>query len=221
MIRNQFFHLRRLREPEYRHLWLLTFWAVFGLWFLLTERFLPRDYHLVTCPLDARIPFCEWFVIPYVLWYGFVAAPVLVLLLTDVPAFRRMMYYIIITYGVVMVVYLVYPTCLNLRSTVFPRDNLPTRLVQLLYRVDTPANVCPSLHVVGSIAAALGLLEVPRLHRWRWAVITLALLISISTLFIKQHSLVDVATAVLLCAAAYPLVYRRKKTAAAPECRLS
>lgn len=211
MVNYRGFRLKKINEPEYRHLWLLSFWAVFGLWFFLAEWVFPTNYHVVSCRLDAAIPFCEWFVIPYVLWFGFVAAPVLLLLLTDIPAFRRLMHHIIITYSMITVIYVLYPTCQNLRPVVFPRDNFLTRMVQFLYQVDTPTNVCPSLHVVGSMVAARGLIEVKQLRRWGGGIYALALLISISTVLIKQHSLVDVVLALVLYGATYPMVYCRRK----------
>ena len=199
-----------INSPEFRHLFLLLFWAVFGIFFASVERLFPRDYHQpVWCPLDDKIPFCEWFMIPYMFWFVFLVGMNAYLLLFDIPAFRRFMYFVMITYGVTMVVYLIWPTCQELRPTEFPRDNFMTRFVAGFYEFDTNTNVCPSLHVVGSLAVAFGAWDTPRFRKplWKIAFMGMALLISFSTVFVKQHSIIDVIWAFVLCIAAYIAVY--------------
>ena len=202
--------LNNLNSPEFRHLWLLLFWPVFGLLFAAVE-FDPfhRSFAPVSCALDSRIPFCEWFLIPYLFWFVFLIGMHLYLLLFDVPAFRRFLYYIMLTYGITMVVYLIYPTCQNLRPETFARDNVLTRLMTAFYAFDTNTNVCPSLHVVGSMAVAFAAWDTPRFRtpEWRTVFMATALLISVSTVFVKQHSVVDVFWAWVVCLAAYVVVY--------------
>lgn len=206
---------KNLNSPEFRHLWLLVFWPAFGLLFAAVEYdvFHPV-YHPVWCPLDDWIPVCEWFMIPYLFWFVFLVGMHVYLLLEDIPAFRRFMAYLMITYGVTMAVYLIYPTCQNLRPTEFPRDNVLTRMMAGFYAFDTNTNVCPSLHVVGSMAVAFAAWDTPRFRTpvWRTVFLTAALLISVSTIFVKQHSILDVAWAQLLCWGAYAVVYVLPKT---------
>lgn len=199
-----------IASPEFRHLFLLLFWVVFGIFFASVERLFPRDYYQpVWCPLDDKIPFCEWFIIPYMFWFVFLIGMHAYLLLFDVPAFRRFMYFIMITYSVTMAVYLIWPTCQELRPTEFPRDNFLTRFIAGFYEFDTNTNVCPSLHVVGSMAVAFAAWDTPRFQKplWRAAFMGTALLISFATVFIKQHSIIDVLWAFVLCGAAYVAVY--------------
>ena len=53
-----------------------------------------------------------------------------------------------------MAVYILYPSIQNLRPTEFPRDNLLTDGIRLLYAFDTNTGVCPSLHCAYSIGIA-------------------------------------------------------------------
>ena len=197
-------------RKQNRHLWLLLFWPIYGVCFFLLERVAPAtEYFPMYVPLDDWIPFCEWFVIPYTIWYGFMAAMHIYLLLTDIPAFKRMMWFFIVTFGVATLIFAVYPTSQELRPEVFPRDNLLSRFVNLYYMVDTNTNVCPSLHCVGSLAVALAAFDAKRLNGLWKAVITLtAVLICLSTIFMKQHSIVDVFWGLVLSLAGYLLVYR-------------
>ena len=205
---------RRLRfsnvtDPAYRHILLLLYWPVHGLVFLLLERGgLIRQYYTVQCALDGRIPFNEWFFIPYLFWFVYLAGALVLTFFYDVPSFRRMMRFIILTYGITLVIYILWPTRQMLRPAVFPRDNPLTRFAAWFYTFDTNTNVCPSIHVLGAVAVSVGLWDCGRFARpgWRLAFGAMTALICVSTLFVKQHSVLDVLAAAGLSALAMPLV---------------
>lgn len=199
-----------LNTPEFRHLWLLLFWPLFGIAFASLERLIPRDYyHPVWCPLDDGIPFCEWFMIPYMFWFVFLVGMHIYLLLFDTKAFRRFMYFTMVTYIPTVIIYIFFPTCQNLRPDSFARDNFLTRFIAGFYEFDTNTNVMPSLHVVGSLAVAFAAWDTERFRTplWRTVFMGTALLISVSTVFVKQHSVIDVFAAMVLCAVGYLIVY--------------
>lgn len=205
------FRFSKLNTDEFRHLKLLIFWPIFGLLFTFVERFYNVEhYYSMHCPLDDMIPFCEWFLIPYLLWFVYLIGTIVYTFFFDVAAFKRMMYFIIITYSITMLIYLVFPTCQDLRPTQFARDNVLTRFVAWFYNFDTNTNVCPSIHVLGSIAAMLGLCDCRRLQnpKLKLLFILLCVLICISTVFMKQHSVLDVLAALPLCVIAYPICYK-------------
>lgn len=208
-------HLRLndLRREEYAHLKLLLYWPVFGAVFYYLEWLQPqRDYHVMYCAADDLIPFCELFLIPYLFWFLFLIGMHLYTLLYDVASFRKMMRFIIVTYTAALVLFILFPTCQQLRPAVFPRDNVLTRAMAAFYHCDTSTNVCPSLHVVGSLAVVFAAWHSHGFRkRWRRAAVTLTgVLISISTVFLKQHSVIDLAAALAICGAAYLWCYRRE-----------
>lgn len=208
------FRLHRINEEPYRHAWLLLFWPVFGLLFGFVERYYPvQSYHAMHCAMDDIIPFNELFLIPYLFWFIYLAGTVAFLFFYDSKAFRRMMYFTIFTYTVTMAVYFLFPTCQELRPLEFARDNFLTRFMAAFYAFDTNTNVCPSLHVIGSVVAMLGGLHCKWLQSrgWRIFYVVSALLISVSTVFLKQHSLLDVLWAIPLCLVGWLLIYVRKK----------
>ena len=62
--------LTNINSPEYRHLLLLLGWVGYFILYALTENLIPAEKgYPVHCALDDVVPFCEWFVIPYVSWY--------------------------------------------------------------------------------------------------------------------------------------------------------
>ena len=202
------FRFSRLNTPEFSHVWLLLYWPLFGLGFSYVERFYPVAHYInMHCALDDLIPFNEWFLIPYLFWFVYLIGAVAYTFFFDVPGFRRMMRFVMITYSVTLIIYFLFPTCQMLRPEVFPRDNALTRFIAGFYVFDTNTNVCPSIHVLGSVAAMLGLCDCRRLQnpKLKLLFILLCVLICISTVFMKQHSVLDVLAALPLCVIAYPI----------------
>lgn len=200
----------KLNTEEYSHLKLLLYWPIYGLMFYFVERvYNPGGYIVMHCALDDAIPFCEYFLIPYLFWFVYLIGTLAYTLFLDRDGFRRMMWFIILTYSVTLLIYLLFPTCQHLRPHTFARDNPFTRFVAYFYRFDTNTNVCPSLHVIGSFAACFALWNTERFSSksWRAANVVCCVLICISTVFMKQHSVLDVAAALPLCLGGYVLCY--------------
>lgn len=201
------------KEPRFRHVKLLLFWPLFGLLFAAVERiWVGRVYTPVRCPLDDLIPFCEWFLIPYLFWFVFLVGMLTYGFFFDTENFTAMMRFVIITYSVTMLIYLVFPTMQELRPAVFPRDNPLTRFIRAYYAFDTNTNVCPSLHVIGSFAAMYAGWNSRHFSAGWWRILfgLLCAAISLSTVFVKQHSALDILLALPLCLAAYPLSFGRR-----------
>ena len=75
--------------------------------------------------------------------------------------------------------------------------------MQSLYRTDTPMNVCPSIHVFNSVTLMLAYyrtrcFDAPRLRWMRPAAAVLCVSIALSTMLLKQHSVIDVVFGMLL-----------------------
>lgn len=205
--------LYNINTPEFSHLKLLWSWVGYLILFVLTENLIPAEACTpIHCWLDDVVPFCEWFIIPYVLWYLLIVGSLLYFLLYNVQNFKNLQTYIIINQIVAMAVYILFPNRQDLRPEVFPRDNVLTRLVGLIYSVDTNTGVCPSLHVAYSIGiASTWLREKSAGKGWKGFICLLAGLICISVAFVKQHSVADIFAAIPVCLLAEWIVFFRKK----------
>lgn len=203
------FRLSKLNDPQFSHLKLLFGWVGYFVLYFLTENLIPAEAcYPVHCWLDDVIPFCELFVIPYVFWYGLIVFSLLHFMLYDPSSFRKLMTFIIVTQVTAMVIYIVFPTRQDLRPDEFLRDNLLTRIMGLIYTFDTNTGVCPSLHVAYSIGIASVWWKKEDVKKgWKWFVVAAAVLISISTAFVKQHSVVDIFAALPVCLLAEGIVY--------------
>ena len=74
----------------YRHaLPLIIYGIVYLLWFGHLEKTVTSHYRVIHVALDDYIPFCEIFVVPYLLWFAYVAAVVLYFFFKDKDDYLR------------------------------------------------------------------------------------------------------------------------------------
>lgn len=205
------FSLERLNEPRFSHLKLLGGWIVYFALYFITENLIPPERcHPVHCALDDLIPFNEFFVIFYVGWYFLVFGALTYTLFYDVPAFRKLQTFIMITQAVAMLCYILWPSRQDLRPEVFPRQNILTDIIQFIYSFDTNTGVCPSLHAAYSLGIlSVGLKDKSLSTGWKAALTFLVIMICLAVCFVKQHSAVDVFTALPVSLLAEILVYGR------------
>ena len=57
---------------KYRHAWVLLYGLIYMPWFCYLEK-RQTIHYLIHSPLDDCIPFVEYFIIPYLLWFVFLA----------------------------------------------------------------------------------------------------------------------------------------------------
>lgn len=190
---------------------LLLFWPIFGMLFFCLEKIWIREqYFSMYCFLDDIIPFCEYFVIPYMFWFVFLAGIHIYTFFFEMKSFEKLMQFIIITYSIALLIYIVFPNKQLLRPSSFENNNMLTQFMISFYRFDTNTNVCPSLHVVGSVAVMLSAWNSEKFKIYSWKIIfaIITFFISISTVFLKQHSIIDVIIAIIICIITNNIVYR-------------
>ena len=199
---------------KYKHgLPVLIYAAIYLTWFFLLESRVPSSYTIIHTKLDNKIPFCEYFVIPYYIWFLYVFVAVGIAFFKDKEAYDKSLVFLMTGMTVFLLVSTFFPNGHNLRPRNLTEDNMCLRLVKAIYRADTPTNLWPSIHVYNSIGCHLCILNIKNLKH-KGAVRNLSLLISVSiilsTMFIKQHSTFDVFTAFLMAGLMAILVYRQE-----------
>ncbi len=195
---------------RYRHGWILSYLIIYQMWFIYVERTVTRRFHIVHTVVDDYIPFVEVFIVPYLLWFGYVAFAIAWFFFKDVQDYYKLCTFLFVGMTVFLVVSTVYPNGHYLRPRVFERDNIFISLVQGLYMVDTPTNLFPSIHVYNSIGVQLAVMNSEKLKEKKWVQwISFILMSSIiaSTMFLKQHSVFDVITGCVMGLIMYTLVY--------------
>ncbi len=202
--------LNNINSSRFRHVKLLLYWPVYGMLFVFVERFYHVDSYFSThCALDDLIPFSEWFLIPYLFWFVALVGMHLYLLMYDIDGFQKFMKFVIISWTLSIVIFLVFPTCQDLRPDVLPRNNLLSRCVRVLYLADTNTNVFPSVHVIGAVAISIAGWNSRHFATPGWRILFSIItgLICLSTVFLKQHSVIDVLGAVPVCVISYFFSY--------------
>lgn len=203
---------------KYKHgLVILAYAIVYMTLFGYLEQKPVRGFHVIDTVFDSHIPFCEYFIVPYLLWFPYQVVTVLYFIFINKN--KKEYYQLILNMMMGMTIFLIvsyiYPNVLHLRPSEFPRENVFTDMVRWLYRTDTPTNVLPSIHVFNSLAVHMSLTncEALRDHKGvRYGSLVLTLLIILSTMFLKQHSVIDVCCGATLALFGYLFFYPQKST---------
>jgi len=199
----------RFRRPG-REAWLLLYYIVYIGAFILAEKLITTGYWVSWCPLDDRIPFVKEFVLVYVLWYPLMVGMTFYLLFTDRRAFVRYAAAVIAGLSASVIIFFIFPSGQEMRPASLPGNDLCSALLRGIYAADTNTNVLPSMHVVGTLAAMAAAWDAPSVsHPVRWSILALGVLINLSTVLVKQHSVLDIFAGVILFLPIWLLVYRR------------
>lgn len=193
-----------------RHALLLLYFPVYLAVFYYLEHTTPNKIHILNCTLDSYIPFLEIFIVPYLLWFAFMGVAGVYFFFREKESFCKLMYFGMIGMTVFLIVSYFYPNGLELRPETFARDNIFVELTKFVYRMDTATNVLPSIHVFNSVAVCVAVYNSKKLKDKKAicnGTLILTVLIILSTMFVKQHSVVDVLSALLLSCISWELVY--------------
>ncbi len=197
------FRLKKVCEPQFNHLLFLLGWVVYFALYYLTENLIPIEKCVpVHGKLDDIIPFCEYFVIPYVGWYVLIVFSLLYFALYNPKNFKTLMTFIIVTQMVAMVIYIAFPNRQDLRPDLdtLGRRNFFTWVMEIIYTFDTSTGVCPSLHVAYSIGIASTWLKEKGASKYtKIFIVVFCFFVCISVAFVKQHSVVDIYAAIPVC----------------------
>lgn len=186
--------------------------AVYLLWFFWLEQRVTvvTGYHVIHVGMDDYIPFVPYFIVPYLLWFPYVLGSWLYIYRTDKDTCRKMSMFLFLGMFTALFICTIYPNGTRFRPVVDANQNVFCALVAWLYRTDTPTNVLPSIHVFNSIGVQIAVMRAKTLrsHRGiRLASLCLCVLICLSTMFLKQHSCLDVFVACMMAYIIYTAVY--------------
>lgn len=174
--------------------------AVQGITYLLVQH-TRRPVHDMARPIDGRIPLKPQFILIYVLWYPLLVAFPLSLYYYgggEGGLYQAYILSIIVDIIISLLVYWFYPTSFT-RPNV-PQDTLSGRILSVMYIIDYKGlNCMPSMHCSQCFIIlyyAFSCTEMADGLRVLFA--GLASAIVVSTVFTKQHVLLDVISALVL-----------------------
>lgn len=199
---------------KYKHGYILSYFFIYLIWFTYLEKTVTETsgFTPIESKLDAYIPFNELFVIPYFLWFIYIFITVAYFFLTSKQDFYKCCAFLFTGMTICLIIYTIWPNGHNLNADLdsLGRDNILIDIMRRLYGFDTSTNVFPSIHVYNSIGAFIAISKSEALRKLTWLKITVFLLtvsICLSTVFLKQHSVLDIFGAVALGIVMYVVVY--------------
>lgn len=204
--------LTKSAYKKYTHFLSLTIFLFLTLWFAyLKKTIVPK--HIMYSYIDSKIPFIEEFVLAYYFWFAYMAIGFLYLGFSSKKDFYRLELFLSLGMTISFIIFIIYP------NSQFPRPIVPGRdvfswLVNFIYNHDGTNNVFPSIHVCNSIGVHIALVNCYKL-RDKFLIKSLSfivtLLICASTVFIKQHSIIDFVGGVILATIIYICIYQTPK----------
>lgn len=197
---------------KYKHAWVFIYMIPYLLWYFGLQQWRQQVVFIdVYTSIDKMIPFVPLFIWPYIYWYLFVVATVLYLFFTNKSDFYKNVAFLFIGMTICLIIFSIYPTSFNHRPASWNADPITSFFISNIYAADKCQNVFPSIHVYNSIGCAIAIIKHEGFKDKKGihviAVIS-AILISLSTMFIKQHSILDALSASLLAVIMYVLVYK-------------
>ena len=194
---------------------ILEVYAVYLVWFFAMEKIPNRNYHIVYSKLDDYIPFYKPAILMYSSWFLMLVIPFVYLLKRK--SYDNM-YNIIIPMFLAMyislIIYVIYPTALDIRVTDITGNDICSWIIRKIQGIDAPNNVCPSIHVSTTVIIYNQFRKILKDNKKSKAFFLLwSVGICISTMLVKQHSIIDVVCGIIL-AHAILFVFNKKQNTA-------
>lgn len=183
---------------------LLYYTWLYLCYFTLLEHSIRVPELVLHCRLDDLIPFCKYAIVPYYLWFAWIVGTFVYMLLR---APREEFWRFCLPFCVGQLLALTFcalvPNGVRLRPRTVPGNDIFAQLVRGLYRADTATNVFPSIHVLDAVTLDIAYHRSSCFddQRRRWVRVgarVLDLSIILSTLLLKQHSVLDALAGVAL-----------------------
>lgn len=196
---------------KYKHAWILSYFIIYMVWFVFLENRTSVSYYPIHIGLDDMIPFCEYFIIPYILWFAYIAVTIIYFFFVNKQDYYKCCAFLFIGMTICLIIYTFFPNQQNLRPILFERQNIFVDIVQIIYNADTSTNVCPSIHVLNSLGVFISIIESESLRKNKVICAgsgVLTVLICLSTVFLKQHSVIDGLCALGLAIVLYAFIYK-------------
>ncbi len=180
---------------------VVRFSALYLLGFAFIEHRQVRPY-IIHTRWDDMIPFCEYFIVPYLLWFAYITVCLIWfgMFQSSQREYQALTRNLAFGCTVFLIISVLFPNGQNLRP-MLAGDNVFQQLVLRLYRTDTSTNIFPSVHVFNSVACCSAVLRNQRLRSLpvvSGSTVVLTVSIILATVFLKQHTVVDVFGALVL-----------------------
>ncbi|MEE1002472.1 MAG: phosphatase PAP2 family protein [Acutalibacteraceae bacterium] len=151
-------------------------------------------------PLDYAIPFIPGWIIVYFGCYISWAAFYIIACRESKKACFDFVTAEVIAKMIALVVFIVFPTEMVERGDFEQTlgNGLLDKITAFMFNCDRPINLFPSIHCLASWIGFRGVAMCKKVPLWvKWFAFVLAILVFLSTLFVKQHYIIDIFGGIL------------------------
>lgn len=166
----------------------------------------PGESVVLATKIDKFIPFLPVFILPYIIWYAFILGYLIYFWYKDVRVYLNTLSVVVLGELVCFIIYLYFQT--TVPRPVLSGEGVLIDLVRMIYSHDQPYNAFPSIHVLTTFAIVLGYINIKNKDVFHsFFVPVMGSLIIVSTLFVKQHYVLDVVGSVFLTSFFHVMVF--------------
>lgn len=158
---------------------------------------LHRTHYSLVTVLDEHIPLVPFFVLFYVLAYVQWVVGFCLIARESRAVCYRVIAGEILAKLCCLILFLLIPTAIDRPE--ITGGGVWNALLRLIYRLDRPVTLFPSIHCLESWFCFRGALYLKKTPRWYpWPTLVMTLLVCASTVLVKQHLVLDIPAALLV-----------------------
>lgn len=168
---------------------LAIFLAVKSLYIPLNKR---KSKYYLKIRLDNRIPFLPIFIVPYLGYFVWIVYSIFLLWRTEYLNKYFISY--IVSYLIAGLFWYFYPN--GVKRPLIKDKSILNRITSYVYSIDEDTNGFPSAHIFGTLICSFFVFLV--LPNYWPVILGVTFLISVSTLFTKQHYIIDILGGIIV-----------------------
>ncbi|MBP5303919.1 MAG: phosphatase PAP2 family protein [Clostridia bacterium] len=177
------------------------------------SQFFLQNHHIIHVAWDDSIPFLPVFIIPYCIWYLYVPMLMLWVYLKGQKDFPWLMITFFAGVYACLGIVLLFPSTITIRPEA-TGGGFFTAWCHWIFSMDHPVNVFPSMHCFEALAIHLLTFTFgPMKEKTTYRIVSAitVVLICLSTVFVKQHSVIDGIVAVVFAYMVVGISYAIRK----------
>ncbi|MCQ6557579.1 phosphatase PAP2 family protein [Paenibacillus mendelii] len=199
-----------LRLKRFWPLSTMLVFPVLGMLYAMFNQPLETVYSLES-GFDRAIPYIKYFSVPYSIWIFYIYVCLIYFFIKDPKFYYRSLLTYTLCALICYAIYSVFQT--TVARPVLTGDDVFTAVTRFIYNRDQPFNCFPSIHCFSSYMVMKALFTSGFRNKWNQILIYgMSSLIIVSTLFVKQHVIIDVLGGILIVEIVYRGIVYAERT---------
>lgn len=177
---------------KYNLLWYLLF-PILGLIYNITASLYEKGYSIML-PKEELIPMMPVFIVPYIYWYLYIIIGFAIIGKKNEFQYKNFLLTLYLGMCICYLIYAIFPT--EYMRPIVDNSTIFNKLINIIYSMDKPFNCFPSIHVLSTYCVMRFTGKNNKII-YCYTIIV-GILIILSTVFIKQHFILDIIGSILI-----------------------